>query len=1194
MKALWRHRLECLIVAVAVAVAGTALADWNGLPGLTGRVAVHDQELKVEAGDSWSKQLQAPTMAEDECPVLALRARVQTPSAGGGCNYVLQVLIGGLPLTETIMRPRLINKAPFFDPPNTKYHFQWYSPEQQGWMTMFSRTYETNWGGTGRDCEFVFDLSGIVVSGEPVSVGFRYLNPSIVKALKLEHAPLMLERVTLGVMKRSEVAKLRLDLQKEQALLPARVEPKLPPDGKPGERAYEVVWSGRKESPPAQVPFDDLTGWTMAAMGDAKVSLSASIAHLLWRRQLAKFSYAGGTQETVVEIRPPRPIPIPGRFDAANLWLYGALKRGEDRPLRITALLEDQAGRDFQIDLGPVTPTYWGLQHGVLSSKSVANARFPMKFTALVIANCKVKGERHTYLESLAFYEQNRRPLAKMMRPEPPVFPTSEDGMLPTPPDGVKATFRPSGNGMEFVSEGPGGVLRFTVVPEQGCLHGVTAQWNDGPRFRPMEGGGISLDLGAGMDKPVTDEAKLVSTELKAGSLTARWRFEQGAKTVEWEATYSVRGRTLIVDVKCAGGSAAGLAVGQVSGLPNARGIEVPYLMMGPKPGPWIACAGGLFISVLPDWYNSDFSYIDTKVSPPKDDRIGLIQGTDYQALTNGRRNDLRDRILVTVSPEFAETLPNSRNPVSPNRERLAPYMYYMASSFTPNFWRTLKRYGIDHVIANDFCKMFVNDYAEGFAMRWRPHPSLSAKQVQDYREGIKSLGYLFGVYIDARDYFPLNEFWAENKVALAADGDLREGWYGNFIAKPNAMPGLVRAVGEKVKELYPADCVYLDTHTNMGPQALDYEAGVEGAGIARYYVYGNGDSILEARKWYGSTMSEGICRWVYGGVCDMDYATLVSTTSPAADLPPLVDFDLLKIHPFEHGTMMSYAPSGFLDKEALGKIYQDNGVGVAPIEYYKYVSASLAYGHMLILGYGYCPPLSRFIQYYATMQGVQREYLTDGASEICYHNGREFVPTSRALMEDSQKSGRVRVRYSRGLTVHVNYNPEKTWKVEADGRVFELPPYGWLIVKPGEILAFSALVEGSRVDYVRCPEYIYINTGQARITEGPLEVQGAVWLKREGDSWRLIPCGDLGKWESFPTPNLPPQMRDLRPAKFPGDRGCKHIVLDTKALLGKPAGEVQVTAWDQAGQAAAAIKALNADCLQIFPSNAIVDYMLR
>ena len=1162
---------------------------------MTQRTVVGEQPVEINAGQQWARRVAVPKLADGQCPVLALRARLHTPG-GGGCNFVLQVLLDGYPLTQTPMRPRLLNKAPWFDPPNTKYHFSWYRSSQRGWMTIFSPDWERNWAGTGRDFEFLFDLSGLVAGGETTTLSFRYLNPYIPRALKLDRAPLVVDRVVVGAMKRVDVERMRADVQKCLKLRQVPVQADQPPDAKPGERPYEVVWSGRAESPRAQVGFDNLAGWTAFAVGDATVSLSASVDHLLWRKRLARLSYGGGKLNTTVTLLPPKPIPIRGRFDAANLWLYGALRRGKDRPLQVWAQLEDARGRDFAIDLGRVTSTYWGFQHGVLDARALAHAKFPMTFTALVIANCKVEGTRHVYLESLAFYRQRRRPARRIRRPRGANFPTSDDGMLPTPPEGVSTRVERLGQGAEFVSLSPRGILRFVVEPGRGCLAGVTARWNDGPGFRPMDGGGLSFDLGQGETRVVPGEAKLTSARLRRGRLVARWRLAKRGTRVRWEATYAVRGHTLVVDVRCDGGAATGLEVGQLSGLAAPRGIEVPYLMMGAKPGPWVACAGGLFVSVLPDWYHCDCSSIDSQVTPPKDNRIGLVRGTRYGKLTNGRRNDLRDRILVTVSPEFADTLPNARNPVSPNRQRLAPYTFLMSSQMTLNLYRILKRHGIDYLIPSDFARIFVKEYPEGFAMRWRPHPTLTIKQVQDYRHAVKDLGYLFGGYIDATDYFPLNALWDEDKVALKSDGDLRDGWYGNFTAKPAEMPGLVRAVGKRVKEHYPADCVYLDVHTNRGPWAVDFEAGVRGAGIARHHVIANADCIAEARKWYGSTISEGIYRWMYAGVCDMDYATLRSS-KPAPDVPPLVDFDLLKIHPFEHGTMMGYSPSAFFSSgsDELGTLYRDTGIGPPPPAYYKYVSASLAYGHMLILGYGYIPRLSRFIHTYALFQGVQREYLTDTVAAIHYHDRRHFVSTSRALAEDSQKLGRVRVRYARGLVVHVNYNPDTPWTVVCDGRSFELPPYGWLIVKPGNILAYSALVNGHRVDFVRCPDYIYIHSFGHRATEGPLDVEGAVWLKRQGKGWRLIPCGDLGQWEWFQHPEFGAHYRDLRLVKTPPERGCTRIEVDTQALLGKASARVGVGGRNLAGTPAAAqVERPDARHLRIVPAQGVCDYLIE
>ncbi|HOQ30783.1 MAG TPA: hypothetical protein PLH36_18745, partial [Armatimonadota bacterium] len=357
-----------------------------------------------------------------------------------------------------------------------------------------------------------------------------------------------------------------------------------------------------------------------------------------------------------------------------------------------------------------------------------------------------------------------------------------------------------------------------------------------------------------------------------------------------------LRGSTLVVDVTSAGGAATGLGFGRVVGLPEARPIAVPYLTYGMGPGPLVACGRDVFVSVYSDWYHSLCSRINGQVSQGGDG-VMLMTGTEYFPLTNGRRNDLRERVLVTVSPEFAEVLPNIPHPATPHLERLAPYMFAMASYIQPNLWRTMKRHGIDHVITCDFARFYVQDFAEGFSARWKPHPSLTMEQIQAYRKEIKELGYLFGAYSDLRDWFPLNEFFDENCVALRPNGDLAEGWFGNYRAKANYLPVLARLVGEKAHKYYAPDSAYMDTHSCQRPDASDFEAGVPGAGIARDQIYFNGDSMLETRKWYGTVMSEGAVRWMYAGIADMDYASLFMGED-ASKIPPLVDFDLLKIHP--------------------------------------------------------------------------------------------------------------------------------------------------------------------------------------------------------------------------------------------------------------------------------------------------------
>jgi len=1168
-----------LFLALILALPPLAAAPQPAAPVLQKTVPLFQGRFEVPAGQTRDVQAQVPPFAEDETPALALRVRVHTPGAGG-CNWILQVLVNGWPLTESLLHHRLLNKLPWFDPPGTKYHFRWYNAQRQAWMTIFGRSFDFNWGGTGRDFDFVFDLSGLVEPGASVRIGFRHAMSYLPQALEQPRAPLVVENARLGVLKRREVERLRELMQAGEGLQPAPVSPDLPADAKPGPRPYEVVWSGRRENPPAQIAFDRLQGWTLWKSGDMNVALEASVEQRLWRPRLAKLTYEGGSQPCTLVLKPPKPIPIEGPFDAANLWAFGRVDRRHDRLPRLTAHLEDREGQAFAVDLGYVHNSYWVLLHGVLDASVRKQVKWPARFVGLTVAlNPPKKDDRALYLESLAFYEQHRRPFVRNTLPAKPAFPVNDDGMLPTRPANVRTDARSLAAAAEFISESPEGVLRFRIEPARGVLNGVRARWANGPWFKPMAEGRLLLDEGE------EQTAEVVSAKLERGAYRVRWR---GA--AEWMATYRLRGRTLVVDVECPGGRAVGMRFGCVAGLPDVRTVEVPYLTYGAGRGPLIACGRDAFASVLVDWHHSACSRINSL--PPADEKspVALIGGVDYLPLTNGRRNPLRERVLVTVSPRFADVLPNIPNPASPFRERLKDYMFHMVSHMRPNYLRTLKRYGIDNLIACDFARFYVKEFPEGFSARWRPHPSLTLKQIQDYRGLIKSLGYLFGAYSDLRDFYPFNEFFDENRIALDSGGGWAPGWFGSYRTKPNFMPVLARLVGEKVHALYPPDAVYMDTHTCARPIAVDFEAGVPGAGVARDQIYFNMQCILETKKWYGAVMSEGAVRWMYAGIADMDYASLFASR-PADEMPALVDFDLLKIHPLNFGTMMGYSPSVFYRRslEKWRAMYSEPGRGLAPIEFYQYVAASLAYGHMLMLGYSYVPSLARTIHLYALMQGVQKEYLTDAAAEIRYHDGRGFVTTGQALRERTRRLDRVRVRYTRGLTVWVNYNAAQHWRVDE----YELPPYGWLVKKPGDVLAFSALVQGDRVDYVRCPEYIYLNTGARRVRVGPVEVAGAVWLKREAKGWRLIPCGDLGRWEVFPPPGLPPWMQAMRVRDVPENRGCSFLAVDTNMLLGKPPAAVRVTARAESG-ASVKPRTLSGAWLEITPSADVVDYLLR
>lgn len=1155
----------CLLITLLVAL-GAALAPASAqLPELSPAQPVLTAPLDIEAGQRWEQEVTLPPLTADQVAVLRVNARVA--AGGGGCNFMMRVLVNGRPLRENWFHPRLLNKLPRFNPPGTDFHFNWWrgaNPDYtaNAWMTIFSAAPDLNWAGTGQDFEYVFALDGLV-SGDKVRLGLEHTWSGLPGALKLDRAPLRVEKLVLGGLTAAAVAAARVRVREGSSLHPCPVEATVPATEGPGERAYEVVWSGRP-MPPAQVTFDKLQGWTAQALGDSAVQVQASRAQRIWLPQNATVTIGQSDKPLALLLQPPQPITL-ASGDAINLWAYGHMHFSVDSakysPLSISALLRDATGAEAAVDLGELRMQYWMLLHGLVPR----DLKFPCQFTGLQIECVKPKADYRIYLEALHCYVQNRQ-LKSFPRVAQPAFPRNDQGMLPTPPPGVQTRLIPAKQAPRFVSDSPAGRLEVTVDPARGCLAGVTMRWQDGKPFQPCAEGGVLLD-----GKSVPADAKLVSAKSANGTLTAQWRSAEG---VVWTATYRLTGRTLVVDVRCAGGRASGLDFGVVAGLSQPRGLEVPYLNLAiGTASPRVVIGGGLFLSVLPDMYLSDRSYLNTATGAPEGDRLRVLREAGYTPLTNGRRNDLHEHLLLTASPEFADILPNHQNPRSPNMERLAPYMFVMDRANALERWRAFKRYGLDHIIANDFAGVFVKSYSEGFGCRWRPHPDYTIAQVQDWRRQIKALGFLFGAYVDVTDYYPLNEFWNESRVSLTASGDLADAWPGSFMPKTDFLRPLTEMVGRKVHENYPPDCVYLDVSTNRGVAAMDYEAGSPGAGMARAMIQGIGDSLVEARKWYGSTVSEGIYRWMYAGLSDMDYAQV--HLSPGL-MPVPLDFDLLKLHPFQIGTMMGWGPNNFLSNDEVKEMNAWAALP-GPQPFYKYVGTSLAYGHSALLGYGYFPPMQVVIQYYALMQGLQAEYLPDTVQSIAYHDGQRFLPTSAALQADAQLRGRVRVQYRHGLTMTVNLNPTENWTVEQAGQTYELPPYGWVATKPGAILAYSALVQGKRLDYVDCPAYTYLNTGGELRRVGALEVQGAAWLKKGKDGWGVIPCGKLGYWTSD---------KALTPA--PANRGCPTLIVEAQ-------GRGKVTAVNEEGlEAAVTAETLPDGRLKLAPTAETVEFRLR
>lgn len=478
--------------------------------------------------------------------------------------------------------------------------------------------------------------------------------------------------------------------------------------------------------------------------------------------------------------------------------------------------------------------------------------------------------------------------------------------------------------------------------------------------------------------------------------------------------------------------------------------------------------------------------------------------------------------------------------------------------------------------------------------MRHRPRPEMTAADMREYSEQVRALGYPFGVLLEYRDFFPMNEWWDPNLLSLTSEGDWVRSWVGHYQTKPNAMPMLARRNGELIEAEFPLDAVYMDTHTNQSLDARDYEAGVPGAGCGPAQVMENGETILEVKRQHGIVCSEGIYRWLYAGLTDLDYATWPIRSVAPSERDVLPDFDLLRIHPKNIGTGMGYSGSAFFARgsEALTSLFSDAGEPVPPPAYDQYLAATVAHGHSGILGYGYFPPMHRMINYYALLQGPAQEWLTDTVVRIERHDGERFVSTSEAIRRGLLGLGRIRITYARGMVVCVNYHRSGAWTVEVAGRRYDLPPMGWVAVKPGEIEAFRALIEGRRVDYVRCPEYLYLASPEGTSSYGGVTVAGAVYILREGAGLRVIPCGHLGRFVTDAGQQYPFHF-DRYVRDIPPDRGTRDLSISLAEIAPELAAGATVTGRDVNEQVTGARAQITDGTLHIEPDAQTVDYLV-
>jgi hypothetical protein len=887
-----------------------------------------------------------------------------------------------------------------------------------------------------------------------------------------------------------------------------------------GQQPYEFTWVQRSEHPKTLVDFEDLDGWKLEMFDGAKGELRRSREQQMWGQYVAKFLYSGTSDKSRVVARPPKPIPIPEKFDSIELWGYGNRWSWVPDPTTpaadVSILITDSRGKEYTVQLTNIQWKQWWLIHRKVPAATLKQIVWPATFTGLEISKGKNTDLRYFFCDSLAFETEELKPLTLQPQPKRNLkpfrgqitgmntgegtlpFPTREETILPLnfEKEFQITTRQVEKNQFELQYKGKDGTVTYEYRPSAGNMSELTASVNSGASFRPMDGGGIRF---AGTPEGKISAGQLVSAAINGDVVEAKFR--HGSEIVDYHLR--LWQKSLVLDVWCDGGRATEFRFGRVAGVANPKLITVPYITYG-QINPRVLMSGSadkpMFTSIWFDWYRTNASepfYVkDPKAAA---DGAEINGGMRYIAKTNGERNNLYERIFVTASPFYEETLPTIANPPSLRQEEGKQVLWTVTEPETfqadHKRCRQIAAYGLDKIMQHSH-EVTWRDEGDSNTMKLNASPQKGGDaMLKWYIKAQNDLGWLQGVYSNYTDFCTVNTNWSPDHVQRQPDGEWRRAWPRNYALKPSKSVEFDEYYAKRIKEKFGVRMSYTDVHSAVSPWGYcDYDARVPGAGTLAATFYAYGQLLINDQKVYGPTQSEATYQWLYAGLASGHYGW-VYTPANLLTHPLDVAFMAHKIHPIEseYGMGYTYYYLSLLDKDWLTSPKKREYVDL-------FLATTIGYGNMgwLVNDFGLDNAfgIEAMARSYYMMQQLQQQYAFVRPKTIEYadRTGR-FVTASLAHSTGVIADSRLHVEYENGTHVYVNRGTQGTWSVkDGEEKSVELPVNGWLVynAKNGFYEA-SANVSGRRVDHVKAAEFEFLD-GRGQWSErGSLGAAGSV-----------------------------------------------------------------------------------------------------
>ena len=929
-----------------------------------------------------------------------------------------------------------------------------------------------------------------------------------------------------------------------------------------GVRPYELDWAGRtQDDHPAIVDFETPAEWRVNCK-DAVATFERTREQQIWGSFVGKLTYHATGESPVVRILLQTPVKINTTFDAVTCWIYGnnwGYAPDPNTPqVSVDALFDDASGAEFSLPIANVSWTEWFLCHRRLNAYGIGRMANGGVFKGFVINNGRNKQDRTLFFDSLAVFTEVFKPLTFEPRPKRGIvmfpgqttgtntgpgklpFPTRDQTILPTNLDKTAKSFLTVEKGVYiFHYAGKDGQLTYRLTPKTGTLGDVTARWTGrGGVIRPCVGGGVLLQ---GDGAPIApDRAENLGVTRKGDTVVSRWRVHAGAITSEVSYTYCLWGKSLVVDVIAPGGNVGEVRYGRALGLSNPRLVTLPYYLYN-NTRPAVAVSGPanapLFLSAHTDWCLSNASNL-LAINDISTSGVTINGGTQYIAKTDGKRNDCYERLFITLTPNFEETLPNIPNPVSPYKKVTGTHLWYAHGAGNRqddmNLWAECKRYGMEQVVITDHETMW-RDGGESFTFRTKAAPKKGGDEGERaysrYMQDV--LGFVYGPYNNYTDFAPVNEFWSADMINRTPDNQLQNAWMRCYAPKPARAVEYCARLAPQIQSKYGFSTAYCDVHTAVAPmERVDYDIRVPGAGTfgAVFYSYGE-IMMLQKAAWKGPVYSEGGHHYMYCGLTDGNYGQ--DQNYRIATKPWLVDFDLRKMH--DLGCNFGMGNPGMFFVDAADR----------PLD--RFLAATVAFGHPGFLCYDYGMPGA--LRSYYMLQQLHSRYTLASATEIRYADAAGHLYNStEAVANGVYTRSQIVTRYSDGTVTAANGNPKDRMVVSAYGRLINLPPDGYTgWTADGSIDVNGGDIQGRRVDYAATPAYIYVD-GRGHFTRFPKAACSGIGICRtlSGGGWEIIPfqgseCGFAIHASS--AVGLTKEGKEIGPAQLRVSRGLTYVI---------------------------------------------------